>query len=76
LNGEVSRNGVPYWKRKNKEGKEIKPITTNGGFKREKWDDGRPYHENFEIALDEISKFFYEYFDYLKYTEKVSSMFK
>ena len=76
LNGEVSRNGVPYWKRKNKEGKEIKPITTNGGFRREKWDDGRPYHENFEIALDEISKFFYEYFDYLKYTEKVSSMFK
>ena len=72
LNGEVSMNGIPYWERKNKEGKQIK----RKNFSSKEWDDGRPYHLNFEISLDEISKFFHQYFVYLEYTEKISSTFQ
>lgn len=72
LNGEVSSNGVPYWKRKNKEGKAIKIKN----FASKEWDDGTPYHKNFELSLDEISKFFYQYFGHLEYVEKFSSMFQ
>ena len=72
LNGEVSMNGIPYWKRKNKEGKQIK----RENFLSSEWDDGRPYHMNFEISIDLISKFFHQYFVYLEYTEKISSTFQ